>query len=649
MTSVPGQAASLQSLIQRDQLHTMRGALRRAILVNIALGLAALAVTVRAGLETEGLIWFSLSLAVNLVRFALCAWPVPSAGEAESVGIDRHFFLHRVAALASGIVWSLLAVLSSGFTTPETVFYLTLLAGITAGSVTYGTAYWPVPALFISPPLIAATVCLFWSGHFNSVMLSGTIAIYLTALLLAAREGDRSFRDLSRLKHEARALAHSLEQANEHSAATAREMLHRATHDALTGLLNRGGILRNLEDFLREGGGPVCLMLLDLDDFKVVNDVYGHATGDRVLRKVARRLREATPPHAHIARLGGDEFALVLRGMPVDTQALGAIAQAALDRISAPFETFESSPVSGSVGVYVADRGTVGEMLANADAALYVAKTAGRNRYRIYDLSLQKRMELERDMERELPDALRSGMIELWFQPIARPDGSIDSLEALLRWNHSRHGHIDPSLLVSVAVRTDQSEQLFLRVVRGATAMLEWLAAQGWSDMRVAINVSPREAARVPIDQIVMEELGHAGIPLNRLELEITEETALDTSVVRSRFKPLADAGARIVIDDFGVGYASLAAIRHIRISRLKLDRSFAADLDADGKARSLYKALIGLGHALDIEVVAEGVETEEARQTLVGLGCDFLQGYHLARPMPEPDSRVWLQSQHSH
>ena len=545
-----------------------------------------------------------------------------------------HLMMHRFAAFSSGIVWATVAILSSGFTTPDSIFYLTVLCGITAGAVTHGVSYSPVPSLFVTPSLVVVVGCLLWHADFNSVLLGITVTIYMLALLLAAREGDLAFRDFSRLTHEAREMAQSLEIANASSDATAREMLHRATHDALTGLLNRSGILRSLEASLQTSSRPVCLMLLDLDDFKAVNDVFGHATGDRVLQKVARRLHEATPAGTSIARLGGDEFALLLEVDDERPEPVEALASRILATVSAPFETFESSPVSGSIGICIAAEGSVGELLARADAALYAAKSAGRNRHAVFDGALQERIELERDLERDLSEALDKSTVEVWFQPIYHRSGRLDTLEALLRWTHPVHGPVNPALIVRTAGRIGQAENLFRRVVENALSMLLRLEEVGADTIRVAVNLSPREAAKIPADRILLQRCADRGVAPDRIEVEITEETALDLNVIQSRLMPLSKAGVRIVIDDFGEGYSSLQSIRHVRVNRLKIDRSFAADLAKGESVVRLLRALVGLGHALDMEVVAEGVESAEAARTLADIGCDYLQGYYLSRPM---------------
>lgn len=242
-------------MIQADRLAAVRRSLRRAIPVNGILGLAVLTVAYRGGLPGPGLAWFAASLSVNVARYTLCRLPIRPFAANEPGSVAWHLTMHRFAAFSSGIVWALVAILSSGFTTPDLIFYLSVLCGITAGAVTHGASYSPVPTLFITPSLLVMIGCLLWQGDFNALLLGATVTIYLVALLLAAREGDLAFRDFSRLTHEAREMAQSLEIANASSDATAREMLHRATHDALTGLLNRSGILRSLEAALQAGTG----------------------------------------------------------------------------------------------------------------------------------------------------------------------------------------------------------------------------------------------------------------------------------------------------------------------------------------------------------------------------------------------------------
>ena len=289
----------LRSSIRRDQLESVRRSVQPAMLVNALLGAASALVAWHAGNGQAGLAWFAVSSAVNLLRVGLCRAPcqglaageAPEQAEDMARSVDRHLRLATLAALLSGVVWSLVPLLCAGYTAPETLFYLIVTCGITAGAVAHGTAFAAIPTGFITPPLLTAAGCLAWAGGFDRTCLALTVLLYLAALLRNAAETERTFRRTSRLKNEATALARSRQEAHAAASILAEEMRRRATHDVLTGLNNRAGFALAAEERIQRPGPAPCLMLLDLDGFKSVNDVYGHTTGDRVLVEVARRLR----------------------------------------------------------------------------------------------------------------------------------------------------------------------------------------------------------------------------------------------------------------------------------------------------------------------------------------------------------------------
>ena len=275
-------------------------------------------------------------------------------------------------------------------------------------------------------------------------------------------------------------------------------------------------------------------------------------------------------------------------------------------------------------------------MLTCADEALHAAKAAGRNRFRIFDESLRGRIELRRDCERDLSHALAEGGIVVWFQPIFGEGGrTVAGLEALVRWHHPVHGWVPPGEIVAAAARAGLTESLLRVILEQVCGALQALRAGGVQGVRVAMNVSPREMVQVPVDEIVLERLRTLGLPPAMLEIEITEETALDIEAVQGKLLALSRAGIGIALDDFGIGYSSLASLRPLRAGRVKIDRSLVTGLaDSDDK-RGLVQAVLGLGRALGLEVVAEGVETAEDLAVLRSLGCPFVQGYHLGRPAP--------------
>lgn len=629
-------------LIRRDQLDAVRRSVLRAIPVNALLGLAGALVAAHAGEAPAGLIWFAASTAANLLRVGLCRAPClglvptpampPERAAAAARSIDRRLRLCWLAALLSGTVWAFLPLLCAGYTSDQTLFYLTVTCGITAGAVTHGTAFARIPVCFITPPLLSAAGCLAYAGGFDRTCLAATVVLYLLALARSCAASEAGFRDTSRLKHEATALAAAHEAAHASARALAEEMRLRATHDALTGLLNRAGFAQAAHGRL---AGQTCLMLLDLDGFKSVNDIYGHTVGDRLLTEVARRLAESIPPGCRAARLGGDEFALLYDPAAADCPP-ERLAERLIGRLAEPFDGFDAGRLGMSVGICRLPADSLTDLLTRADQALYAVKAVGRNRFRVFDEGLLRSLEMRRDCERDLSRALAEGTLAVWFQPIFGQAGrEVAGLEALVRWHHPVHGWIPPGDLIAAASAAGLTESLLRFILEQVCTMMLTLRARGLGDVRVAMNVSPREMAQIAVDEIVLARLRALGLPLPMLEIEITEETALDIEATQDKIAALSQAGIRLALDDFGVGYSALASLRALRADRIKIDRSLVTGLTAVDDKRGLVQAVLGLGRALGLDVVAEGVETAEDRATLEAMGCRFMQGYHLGRPAP--------------
>lgn len=629
-------------LIRRDQLDAVRRSVLSAIPINALLGLAGVFVAAHADRTEAGLIWFAASSAANLLRVALCrarcpglaltpATP-PEQAVAAARSIDRHLRLSWLAALLSGTVWAFLPLLCAGYTSPQAMFYLIVTCGITAGAVSYGAAFARIPACFLAPPLLSAAGCLLYAGGFDRTCLAATVLLYLAALTRSAVAAEAGFRKTIRLKHEATALAEAHEAAHASARALAETMRLRATHDALTGLLNRAGFAQAAEGRL---AAQPCLMLLDLDGFKSVNDIYGHTVGDRLLAEVGRRLAGNLPPGACAARLGGDEFALLYDPAASDCPP-DHLAARLIGRLAEPFESFDRGRLGLSIGICQVRADSLTHLLTCADQALYAAKAAGRNSVRLFDAGLLRCLEMRRDCERDLSRALAEGGLAVWFQPIFGEAGRrVASLEALVRWRHPVHGWIPPGDLIAAASAAGLTESLLRFILEQVCAMMLTLRERGLGDVRVAMNVSPREMAQIAVDEIVLERLGALGLPHAMLEIEITEETALDIEATQGKLAALSQAGIRLALDDFGVGYSALASLRALRADRIKIDRSLVTGLAAAADKRGLVQAVLGLGRALGLDVVAEGVETAEDLATLEALGCRFLQGYHLGRPAP--------------
>lgn len=632
-TMRPLQSASppLDRLIRRDQLEAVRASLLQAIPVNMILGFTGTLVAIQAGQGMVGGIWFAASTAANLLRIGLCRAPcrglaqtpdmTPEYAADAAQSIDRHLRLFVVAAMISGCVWAFLPLLCAGYTSAQTLFYLTVTCGITAGAVTHGIAYARIPAAFITLPLLSVAGCLFYAGGFDRICLGGTVLLYLLALLRNTKASETVFCEASRLKNEAKAVAG--------------DMQVRATHDGLTSLLNRAGFVEMGEAKLARSSSGLSLLLVDLDGFKSVNDIYGHKMGDRVLTEVARRLEAVLPSGCRAARLGGDEFA-VLHDAEETDEAPSVLAERLIQAVAHPFESFDAGRLGASIGICTDPADSLTQLLSYADEALYAAKRAGRNRFRLFDNGLRTRLEMRRDCERDLSHALAEGCLEVWFQPIYGAGGrTVTSLEALVRWRHPIHGWVPPGDLIAAAAMAGLTESILRFILEQACAMLQTLQDRGLADLSVAMNVSPREMAQIAVDEIVLQRLRALRLSPAMFEIEITEETALDIEAVRDKLITLSRAGVRIALDDFGAGYSSLASLRQLHADRVKIDRGLVTGLAESEDTRGLVETVLTLGRALNLEVVAEGVETHDDLAALRSLGCTFMQGYHLGRPAP--------------
>ncbi|KQX34389.1 putative bifunctional diguanylate cyclase/phosphodiesterase [Variovorax sp. Root434] len=648
----------LSRTVRTDQLVAIRRSVLRALPINVVLSCAAALIAVNAGRAFAGLCWLLLSLMVSGVRSYICRWPfAPSPGTTPDSSVatspsarpvEWHLRVTAGLAAVSGCVWALIPLLCDGYSSPQAVFYLTVVCGICAGAVTYGIAYALVPVGFIAPALLSVAGCLAYAGGFDNLCLAALVLLYLGALTRGALHSDKAFREGSRIRNEATAMAAQLRLAHALSLDATQQLAFRASHDSLTGLFNREGFteaatLRIATTDGRQHG----LLLLDLDGFKAVNDAFGHKAGDRVLQDVARWLqRETADMEAILGRWGGDEFAL-LYSLGDERQAPTAIAQGLIRSVS--FATAHYGGHLGvSIGISVSGEAEIADMISFADEALYEAKRLGRNRCQLFDKALNQRLATRRDVERDLLRAIEARDIGVWFQPIMNSEGcEVHSLEALMRWNHPRHGQIAPEEVIYAAASTGVAEPLLRHLVDEVCLAMRQLEAAGSSlaAAPVAINVSPREMAQLAVDDIVLGMLKERGIAPRRLQIEITEEVALDTHATRGRLSTLSAAGVAIVVDDFGVGYSSLASLRSEHVRQVKIDRSFTLGLSSSPGNVVLVDAIVQLGRSLNIQVVAEGVETQEELEALRTLGCKLVQGYHLARPAPLSELMAWAAS----
>jgi len=414
-----------------------------------------------------------------------------------------------------------------------------------------------------------------------------------------------------------------------------------ATEDPLTHLPNRLSFERQFDCIIREPGASrqlPTLLMLDLDRFKQVNDTLGHHAGDDLIRAVGERLRHVVGPGAILARIGGDEFAILCLESLSEPEVM-ELCRTVIEAIGRPFRIGGNEAFVGvSMGVVMAraqDRSRQ-ELTRRADIALYEAKSSGRNRAAIYVESMNELVQTRHSIEAELREALKAGD-QLWvaFQPLfGRREGEIVGAEALVRWTHPRRGAIAPMNFVPIAESSGLIEALGAFVLRRACQM-----GARWPGHTIAVNISPAQLRNPTFAEHIFATLAETGMRPQDLEIEITESILLDDELAASdAIRSFRCAGIKIALDDFGTGYSSLNYLKRYPVDRIKIDRSFISQLSSSGASIAIVQALVTLAHALDIEVTAEGVETDEQYRVLASMGCNTFQGYRFSMPL-EPDA----------
>jgi diguanylate cyclase (GGDEF)-like protein len=421
---------------------------------------------------------------------------------------------------------------------------------------------------------------------------------------------------------------------------------HLALTDPITGLPNRVLFADRVDHALsraRRDGTQVAVLLLDVDQFKLVNDSLGHDAGDELLTAIAPRLLDAVRESDTVARLAADEFAVLCEGIHEDGDAI-----ALGERIGAAL--CQPVPVQGrdlfvtaSTGVVVSADGaeTTPELLSHADAAMYRAKEAGRGRVVLYDELTRGGWVDRLRMETDLRLALERGQLSLVYQPIVDlRDGRTRSVEALLRWTHPERGPIGPDVFIPVAEETGLIVEIGRWVLETAVAQVaEWQRTQpGARGLGVTVNVSGRQLFHESLVADVERVAADSGIAPGTLGLEITESVLMDEGDAVAVLEALRARGARLSLDDFGTGYSSLSYLKRFPLDTLKIDRSFVSGLGTGQDDTALVATIVSMAGSLGLEVVAEGIETEEQLRRLRDLGCDRAQGFLLARPLPPAD-----------
>jgi diguanylate cyclase (GGDEF)-like protein len=464
------------------------------------------------------------------------------------------------------------------------------------------------------------------TGWLALLVMVVTVAVLGIALIVSVLD--------SRLEARTTLLADSLDAANQ-------ELKYLALHDSLTDLPNRVLLEDRLEQAI-EGSKrlnrPFAVMFMDLDGFKTINDAYGHHAGDRLLTEIGQRIKAGVRAQDTVARLGGDEFVLIANvGEPEDAATL---AEHILSVIREPFMlSGHEMRVSSSVGIamYPDNGRDKHELLTNADAAMYHAKSLGSSTYCFFEASMNANVHKHLQLLHELRHALDAGELLLYYQPKFRAStGQTIGAEALLRWNHPAHGIILPDLFIPLAEKTGLIVPFGEWVLDQACSQMRRWHDAGHQDWTIAVNLSPRQFNHPGLIAAVHGALQRNDLDPRYLILEITESTAMqDADASAILLRQFHTMGVRISIDDFGTGYSSLLHLKRLSANELKIDRGFVRDLPNNPEDAAIVSAIVALGHTLNLKVIAEGVETAEQQAFLTKLGCDSLQGFLFGRPMP--------------
>lgn len=431
-------------------------------------------------------------------------------------------------------------------------------------------------------------------------------------------------------------------------------LAYQAHHDALTGLPNRFAILGELG--VRPLGEAVAILFLDLDGFKSVNDTQGHLAGDRLLTEVGSRLSVHVRPGDFVGRLGGDEFVVIMNNYDRESDVV-AFGNRLIQEVEQPFTDGDNIfALSASIGVASFENGleaiglTPLDGIRCADNAVYEAKRRGRGRVEMFDAHLQETIVKNAEIEIALRQAVRNDELEIHLQPVLdMPSGTFTSAEALVRWNRPGHGMVSPGAFIPIAERSSLIFEIGrLVMMKACETLREWADDEALCKLKIAVNIAGSHL----LDGNLIDDLDSTilltGANPTLLELELTE-TQLMEDIERARrvLEEIRERGISVAIDDFGTGYSSMAYLRQLPIDTLKIDRSFVSSITEENFDSTVIDALLTIGHALGLSIVAEGIECEEQLAYLASQGCDRAQGFHLARPVPIADAEIVMRSNH--
>ncbi|MCG2575856.1 EAL domain-containing protein [Dechloromonas sp. XY25] len=428
-----------------------------------------------------------------------------------------------------------------------------------------------------------------------------------------------------------------------------------AFYDQLTGLPNRTLLVDRLRQAQLAGvrsGDHGALLFIDLDNFKTLNDTYGHDRGDRLLRQVASRLTQVVRLEDTVARIGGDEFVVVLSTLGEQQEHAASIAEMIADKILAilytPYllsDTVHRSSASIGVTLFQGERLGVDELMKQADLAMYKSKESGRNLVRFFDPTLESAVRVRAELEGDLRAAIEHGQLQLYYQPQVAVHGCLTGAEALVRWNHPLRGVVSPADFIPLAEETGLIVQLGQFVLETACRQLAaWAGQPDFADLSIAVNVSARQLRQDDFVHQVQAALTRSGANPVRLKLELTESVLVDNvQEIIEKMLALREIGIGFALDDFGTGYSSLSYLKRLPLDQLKIDQTFVRDVLEDPSDATIARTIVALARALDLGVIAEGVETAAQLDFLREAGCYAYQGYFFSRPLPVVDFEAYV------
>ncbi|WP_231886619.1 EAL domain-containing protein [Methylomonas methanica] len=430
---------------------------------------------------------------------------------------------------------------------------------------------------------------------------------------------------------------------------------HLAHHDPLTGLPNRLHLQVFLEQSMmiaKRQSEQLAVMLLDLDRFKNINDTLGHSIGDELLIQVANRIKSSIRKNDLVARLGGDEFVVVLRGENIQSMA-ASVAQKICENLQRPFGlagTNLRTATSIGIAIYPDNAQHMEGLMKNADMSMYFAKSEGGDGFRFFSAEMNRHAHERMDLENQLHFAVENHQFELYYQPqFSLPDLHLIGAEVLLRWQHPEKGFISPAVFIPLSEETNQIYKIGEWVLEHACEQgVSWVR-EGFPLKRISVNVSAKQFQNKHFSELVASVLAKTGLPREKLELELEiTETAVMTSPgdAGALLQSFREGGIMVALDDFGQGYSSLGQLKNLPLDRLKIDAAFVRDISGDMHDKNngaIAAATIGLAHNLGFQVIAEGVETKEQLAFLIAHGCDEVQGFYFAKPMPKIEFEQFL------